>query len=93
MAVEAAGKALPGRHYGKTEQILSDIAKYNRKVEKRIQIFRSHQEADEADAREEMEMTPEQRVRIALELRNRYYPDAIKQRLARVYRVVKLKRR
>jgi len=46
-------------------------------VEKRIQIFRSHQEADEADVREEMEMTPEERVRIALELRNRYYPDAI----------------
>ena len=64
---------------------------YNSVVEKRVRIFDSFEKADKANAREDMEMTPQQRVNIVLELRNRRHPDAAQQRLARVYRVVKLK--
>ncbi|SPE31522.1 hypothetical protein SBA3_180012 [Candidatus Sulfopaludibacter sp. SbA3] len=67
-------------------------ADYNMNVEKKVRIFASFEEADKADAREDAAMSPEERLRILLELRDRRHPDAAEQRLARVYRVVKLER-
>jgi hypothetical protein len=37
-------------------------------------------------------MSPQERLNIVIELRNRRHPDAAEQRLARVYRVVELER-
>jgi hypothetical protein len=37
-------------------------------------------------------LTPEERLRIAIELRDLRHPDAAQQGLARVYRIVKLER-
>ena len=62
---------------------------YNRRVEKKVRIFSSFKEADEADAREYMNMTPAERIQIVIELRDRRHPDAAKQGLARVCRVIK----
>ena len=61
-------------------------------MEKRVRIFDNFKEADEADAKEYAEMSPQDKVNIVLELRNRHNPDALEQGLARVYRVIKLKR-
>lgn len=58
-------------------------------MEKKVRIFSSFEEADEADARDYMAMTPEQRIQIVIELRDRRHPDAAKQGLARVCRVIK----
>jgi hypothetical protein len=59
-------------------------------MERVVRIFRNTGEADEADAREDARMTPDQRIQIVLELRDRFYPDAAQQGLARVYRITKL---
>ena len=59
-------------------------------MEKVVQIFHSAQAADEADAREDACMAPEERIQIVIELRNRLYPDAAQQRLARVCRITQL---
>ena len=59
-------------------------------MEKVVRVFESLEEADQADARADMSLTPEQRVEIAIELRHQRHPDAIKQGLARVCRVVEL---
>jgi len=61
-------------------------------MEKVIRIYRSHQEADAADVKEDLATTPEQRIEALLELVERYYPDAHSQRFARVYRITKLER-
>jgi hypothetical protein len=66
-------------------------------MEKVVRIFHSFAEADAADVRERAEMSPEQRVEIFLELRNRMESDAPeppvdKARLARVCRVLDLER-
>ena len=61
-------------------------------VEKTVRVFASFEDADEADARSDAAMSYEQRLSILIELRDRRNPDAAKQRLARVYRVVKLER-
>jgi hypothetical protein len=61
-------------------------------VEKTVRVFASFEDADEADARSDAAMSYEQRLSIVIELRDRRRPDATKQRLARVYRVVKLER-
>jgi hypothetical protein len=66
---------------------------YNDSVEKKIRVFASFAEADEADAREDAALSPKERLRILLELRDRRHPDAAEQRLARVCRVVELERR
>jgi hypothetical protein len=65
---------------------------YNNSMEKVVRIFHSHAEADEADALWDAQLTPEERIRITLELRNLRHPDAAQQGLARVYRVVELER-
>ena len=61
-------------------------------VEKTVRIFSSFKEADEADARAYAEMTPDERLKITIELRDRRHPDAASQGLARVCRVVKRER-
>jgi hypothetical protein len=61
-------------------------------VEKRVNVYRSFDEADKADAARDKALTPEERINITIELRNQRHPDAAQQRLARVYRVTKLER-
>ncbi len=73
------GTADPGRISDKMEA-----------MEKVIRVFDSFEAADEADAAEDFNMTPEQRMAILFELRERYYPDAAQQGLARVCRVIDL---
>ncbi len=62
-------------------------------MEKKVRIFSSFKDADDADAREHMAMTPEERIRLVIELRDRRHPDAAKQGLARVCRVIKREQR
>jgi hypothetical protein len=62
-------------------------------MEKVIRVFHSFSEADAADAAEDCRMTPEHRVAMVFELRERLYPDAAQpdaaqQEFARVYRVI-----
>lgn len=59
-------------------------------MERTVRVFNSFQEADEADDREYAAMTPEERLKIGIHLREIIYGDGAEQRLARVYRVVKL---
>ena len=61
-------------------------------MEKKIRIFSSFEEADEADARAHASMTPEERLRLVIELRDRRHPDAANQGLARVCRIIKRER-
>ncbi|HWF11596.1 MAG TPA: hypothetical protein VG297_24175 [Bryobacteraceae bacterium] len=61
-------------------------------MEKIIRVFDSFDAADAADAEEDREMTPERRVAMVLELRERLYPDAAQQGFARVCRVTELDR-
>ena len=63
---------------------------YNVAVEKSVQGFSSFQEHDLATAREDMRLTPAERIQIVIELRDRQHPDAAKQGLARVCRIIKL---
>ena len=65
---------------------------YNKSVEKKVQIFASFKDADEADARYDAGLSPDERLKILIELRDRRHPDAAEQRLARVCRIVKLER-
>lgn len=67
-------------------------ANYNLAMEKKVQIFKTFAEADAADAKFDSELTPEQRIEITIELRNRAHPDAAGKGLARVCRVTKLER-
>ena len=59
-------------------------------MEKVVHVFRSAKDADEADAREDARMPPSERIQAVIELRNRLYPDAAQQRLARVCRITQL---
>ena len=59
-------------------------------MEKEIRIFESFEAADAADAETRAQMSPQERVDIFLALRERADPDAFKQRLARVHRVLEL---
>jgi hypothetical protein len=61
-------------------------------VEKVVQVFASHAEADEVNALFDASLTPEQCIRIVIELRDRRHPDAAEQGLARVCRVTELER-
>ncbi|MGO4884430.1 MAG: hypothetical protein ACLP59_26950 [Bryobacteraceae bacterium] len=61
-------------------------------MEKVVRIFDSHAEADEADALWEAQLTPEERIRITIELRDRRHPDAAQQGLERVCRVIERER-
>ena len=61
-------------------------------MEKIVRVFASFEEADAADTLSRAQMTPQQRAAMFFELRERAHPDAVKQRLARVYRVLELER-
>jgi hypothetical protein len=61
-------------------------------MEKTVRVFRSAQAADESDAREDARLSPEERIQIVIELRNRLYPDAAQQRVTRVCRITQLER-
>ena len=61
-------------------------------VEKTVRVFANFEDADEADALDDAATSPQERLNIVIELRNRRHPDAAEQRLARVYRVVELER-
>jgi hypothetical protein len=61
-------------------------------VEKTVRVFTSFEDAGEADARYDASLSPQERLRILIELRNHRHPDAVEQGLARVYRVVELER-
>jgi hypothetical protein len=65
---------------------------YNGSKEKVVRIFDSLAEADEAEAVSEAQLSPDERIRITLELRNLRHPDAAQQGFARVSRVVELER-
>jgi hypothetical protein len=64
----------------------------NMSVEKTVRIFTSFEDSGEADARYDASLSPQERLRILIELRNHRHPDAVEQRLARVSRVVELER-
>ena len=64
----------------------------NMSVEKTVEVFTSFEDAGDADARYDASLSPQERLGILIELRNRRHPDAVEQRLARVSRVVKLER-
>ena len=85
------GRVLPLLE-GAWSELRMSAARYNVSVERTARLFSSFREADEASAREDAAMSPEERLRISLELRDRHHPDAAEQRLARVYRVVELER-
>ena len=62
-------------------------------MDKVIRVFHSLEEADAADAREDAAMSPQDRLKILIDLRDLRHPDAAaEQELARVARVVKLER-
>jgi hypothetical protein len=61
-------------------------------VERTVKVVASFEDADKADARYDAAMSPEERLNILIELRDRRHPDAAEQRLARVSRVVELER-
>lgn len=58
-------------------------------VEKTVRIFSSFKDADEADVRDDAKRSPEERIQIVIELRNRHHPNAAEQGLARVCKLVK----
>jgi hypothetical protein len=62
-------------------------------IERTVQKFSSHEEAERAEREYYDSLSPEQRVEILLELMNRARDlnDPASQRLERVYRIVKLK--
>jgi hypothetical protein len=61
-------------------------------MEKVVRIFHSHAEADQADVLRDAPLSPEGRIRIAIELRDRRHPGAAQQRLERVCQVVERER-
>ena len=61
-------------------------------MEKVVRVFDTFEAADAADALSRAQMTPQQRVDIFFEMRERAHPDAFEQGVARVYRVLELER-
>ena len=59
-------------------------------MEKVVRVFDSFDAADKADALFDAQLTPAQRIQIVIDLRDLRHPDAAKQGLARISRVVKL---
>jgi hypothetical protein len=78
-------------HQAPNQQALA-LSVYNTAVERTVRIFASFKDADAEDASADAALTPEQRLKIVLELRDRRHPDALEQRLARVSRIVELER-
>ena len=65
---------------------------YNVDVEKIVRVFASFEDAEEADAQCDAAMSPQERLRILIELRDMRHPDAAEQRFARVCRIIELER-
>jgi len=65
---------------------------YTEAVEKIVRVFSSFADADAADVRADASLSPEERLRILIELRDRRQPDASEQRFARVCRIVERER-
>ena len=61
-------------------------------MEKTARVFANFEDADEADARCDAAMSPQERLKILIELRDRRHPDAAEQRMARVFQVMGLER-
>jgi hypothetical protein len=61
-------------------------------IEKVVRVFHSFEEAEQADAEADSLLTPEERIQIAIELRDRRHPDAAEQRLARVCKITQLEK-
>jgi hypothetical protein len=61
-------------------------------MERVIRWFGSFEAAEAEDIKQDLAMTPEQRVAIVLELQARIYPDAHQQGFARVYRITQRQR-
>jgi hypothetical protein len=59
-------------------------------MEKTVRFFSNLEEADQADARADSGLTPEQRLEIVMTLRDTMHPDAPQQGLVRVCRIVEL---
>jgi hypothetical protein len=59
-------------------------------VKKAVRIFSSFKEGEEADDLVAAQMTPEERLKITIELRDRRHPDAANQPMVRVCRIKKL---
>lgn len=57
-------------------------------MEKVVRVFTSWEEADAANRRERLSMTPEERVQLFLSLQQRGFEDAGQQRIERVCRVL-----
>ena len=60
-------------------------------MEKVARIFKSFAEADAADAKEDLHISPEKRIEMLLELQERFFGNATQQRFARVYRITQLR--
>jgi len=75
------------------ERVIRSPWRYNNDMEKVVRIFRSHQEADQADEEYFRGLSPQQRLDIFLEVlwRGRSGDEAA-ERLERVYRIVELSR-
>ncbi|HXN47054.1 MAG TPA: hypothetical protein VN893_10470 [Bryobacteraceae bacterium] len=61
-------------------------------MEKKVRVFASLEEADEADARADAAMSPEESLSVLLEIRESRHPGAAEQRMARVCRITELER-
>lgn len=68
------------------------LGRYNVEVEKTFRIFSSFADADAADLQARRDMSHEDRIKTVIELRDRRHPDAVKQGLARVCRIIELHR-
>jgi hypothetical protein len=55
-----------------------------------IRRFQNFEDADAADVEEDLRMTPQQRIAVVLELQERVYPGASKQRFERVCSIAQL---
>ena len=88
----AAASGQRARRSGSLSTLTPRGGGYNTSVEKTVRVFASFADADEADARDDASMSPEQRLNILIELRDQRHPDAAEQGLARVSRVVELER-
>jgi hypothetical protein len=67
-------------------------ARYTGDVEKTARVFHSFDAADRADLEFYHSLTPEKRLEILFDIVARSHPDEIKQRSARVYRIIKLQK-
>ncbi len=54
-----------------------------------IRKFSSFAEADAAEEESDIQLTPQQRLLLIMQLREQFYGDAVHQRLDRVCRIVK----